>query len=140
MSANNYMLIQKVGDQYYAWDNLNAEEAMGEQPLTTSEADFTSSSLEEMVAWANENDRTEYGYQINDPYKPKDGFPEVILTEETITTKIIEDKVDQEIVYRLQALVDGEIVFESDYADTAQLEKGLTAAELAVEGEISDGE
>lgn len=78
MSANNYMLIQKIGKKYYIWYNLNAEEAMKNEVLTEKNAIKVFNSLEKAIDWANKNDMTEYGYQINNPYKPKDGYKEKI--------------------------------------------------------------
>jgi hypothetical protein len=82
MSANNYMLIQEVitpeGKEVCIWDNLNAEEAMENPALTVKSADKIFHHLSEAIAWANEHDETEYGYRINHPYKPKDGFKETI--------------------------------------------------------------
>ena len=75
MSANNYMLIHKVKGRWYVCDNLNAEEAMTNDPLCLSDA-MVFETLEKAIAWANENDETEYGYQINNLRKPKDGFKE----------------------------------------------------------------
>ena len=78
MSANNYMLIHKIGERYYVWDNLNAEEAEENDVLTPKNADKSFDTLEKAIVWANKNDETEYGYRINNPYKPKDGFKEKI--------------------------------------------------------------
>lgn len=77
MSANNYMLIHRVGGKYYVWDNLMAEEATSNPPLSIRDAkEFT--NLEKAIKWANLNDETEYGYQINELSRPKDGFQETI--------------------------------------------------------------
>ena len=76
MSANNYTLIAGVGGRYYLWDNLNAEEAVKNQTLTLQNADCLFENLEQAVNYANENCDTEYGYQINNFRKPKDGFKE----------------------------------------------------------------
>lgn len=78
MSANNYSLAYKIGDKYYIWANLNAEEAMDNPPLSRFNADISFDTLEEAVNWLNDNDDTEYGYQIDRPYKPKDGYKENI--------------------------------------------------------------
>ena len=80
MSANNYMLIHKIGKKYYIWDNLNAEEAMENEILTKDNATISFNSLAVAVRWANDHDETEYGYQIGNPYKPKDGYKEKIIT------------------------------------------------------------
>lgn len=79
MSANNYMLIHKIGKKYYIWDNLNAEEAVINDPLSIKNAAKSFISLEKAIDWANENDFTEYGYQINNLHKPKDGYKEKII-------------------------------------------------------------
>jgi hypothetical protein len=76
MSANNYMSIIKVGDNVYVWDNLNAEEAIENEILTLQNADKVFNSLEEAIEWANKNNETEYGYQVNNFHKPKDGYKE----------------------------------------------------------------
>ena len=81
MSRNDYMLIHKIGKKYYIWANLNAEEAMENPVLTPKNADKSFKTLEEAVNWANKNDETEYGYKINSPYKPKDGFKEKITVK-----------------------------------------------------------
>ena len=78
MSANNYTLIHKIGKKYYAWYGLNAEEAMVNDVLTPKNADKSFDTLEEAIDWANENDHTEYGYQVNNLYKPKDGYKEKV--------------------------------------------------------------
>jgi hypothetical protein len=78
MSANDYMQIQKIGKKWYVWESLMAEESIKNNPLTPKNADKSFGTLEEAVAWANENDDTEYGYRINNLYKPKDGFKETI--------------------------------------------------------------
>ena len=78
ISANNYTLIHKIGKKYYAWYGLNAEEAVVNNVLTPANADKCFDTLEQAIDWANENDHTEYGYKIDSPYKPKDGFREII--------------------------------------------------------------
>lgn len=78
MSANNYMLIHEVKGKYYVWDNLMAEEAIENDPLDIKQAKCFD-SLESAVEWANEHDETEYGYQINNLRRPKDGFMEKLL-------------------------------------------------------------
>ena len=70
------MLIQQIGPKYYVWDNLNAEEDWGHSILTPKNATKIFTTLEKAVAWANKNDTTEYGYRINNPYRPKDGYKE----------------------------------------------------------------
>jgi len=72
------MSIIKVGDKVYLWDNLNAEEAIINEPLTLQNTTKVFDSLEEAIGWANQNDETEYGYQINNLRKPKDGYKEKI--------------------------------------------------------------
>lgn len=81
MSANNYSLINKIGDKYYWWDNLNAEEAVYNPELTKENAKKSFDTLEKAVEYANTHDWTEYGVSVNRPYKPKDGFPEKIKEE-----------------------------------------------------------
>jgi hypothetical protein len=81
MSANNYMLIHKIGKKYYVWDNLNAEEAMENPVLTKKGAVASFKRMEEAVNFANQTDETEYGYQINNLHKPKDGFLERLEKE-----------------------------------------------------------
>jgi len=76
MSANDYMLIHKLGKKYYIWDNLNAEESLKSEILTPDNATISFKRRQNAVNWANNNDKTEYGYQINNPFKPKDGFAE----------------------------------------------------------------
>ena len=78
MSANNYILVQEINGKSYVWDNLNAEEAVKNKVLTRKNVDGVFQRLETAVEWAREIDNTEYGIQINDPYKPKDGFKEKI--------------------------------------------------------------
>ena len=82
MSANNYMLIYKVGKKYYIWDNLNAEEAMKNPVLTPANATISFKRLQNAINWANQKDETEYGYQINNLRKPKDGFEETLRFSE----------------------------------------------------------
>jgi len=81
MSANNYMLIYKIGRKYYLWDNLIAERACRNPYLMPKNATKSFDALEKAIKWANKNNQTEYGYQINDPYKPKDGWKEIIKKE-----------------------------------------------------------
>ena len=76
MSANDYMLIHKLGKKYYIWDNLNAEESLKNEILTPNNATISFKRRQSAVNWANNNDKTEYGYQINNSFKPKDGFAE----------------------------------------------------------------
>jgi len=78
MSANNYILIHKLGKKYYIWDNLIAEEATENEVLTIDNATISFKRLQNAIKWVNENDATEYGYQIDDLHKPKDGFKEII--------------------------------------------------------------
>jgi len=78
MSANDYMLIHKIGKKYYVWDNLIAEEATINEVLISDSATISFKRLQNAIKWANENDETEYGYQIDDLHKPKDGFKEII--------------------------------------------------------------
>jgi len=78
MSANDYMLIHKIGKKYYVWDNLIAEEATINEVLIPDSATISFKRLQNAIKWANENDETEYGYQIDDLHKPKDGFKEII--------------------------------------------------------------
>lgn len=82
MSANNYMLIHKLQNRWHIWDNLNAEEAVQNEILGSENSTVSFDTLEEAVEWANQNDETEYGYQINKPFKPKDGYPEEIYEEQ----------------------------------------------------------
>lgn len=79
MSNNTYILVHKIGKKYYIWNNLNAERAVVNKTLTTKNADISFDTMEEAVKWANKNDDTEYGYQIDNPYKPKDGYREKLL-------------------------------------------------------------
>ena len=72
------MLIHKLGKKYYIWDNLNAEEAEKNEDLTPDNATISFKRLQNAIKWVNENDETEYGYQINHLLKPKDGFKEII--------------------------------------------------------------
>jgi hypothetical protein len=90
MSANNYMLIHKIGKKYYIWDNLSAEKCVKNKVLTSENADKSFNTLEETVDWANKNDMTEYGYQINNLHKPKDGYREKlqITKKKYMTNKI----------------------------------------------------
>jgi len=76
MSANNYMLIHRIGKKYYIWENLNAEEAMVNPPLTIKNCCKSFKRLENAINWANQHDDSEYGYQVNNLCKPKDGFLE----------------------------------------------------------------
>ena len=78
MSANNYILVYQVKDKYYIWDNLMAEESGEDKPLSIKNATKVCDNLEEAIDWANANDSTEYGYQINNLRRPKDGFLERI--------------------------------------------------------------
>jgi hypothetical protein len=73
------MSILKIGDKYYIWDNLNAEEAMVNEPLSIENATKSFKTLEKAIDWANKNDMTEYGYQINNLHRPKDGFKEKVI-------------------------------------------------------------
>jgi UDPglucose 6-dehydrogenase len=82
MSANNYMLIHKLGDSYCIWDNLNAEEAAENEPLGMDNVTNCFPTLEDAIEWANKNDQTEYGYQVNNLHKPKDGFLEKIVNHQ----------------------------------------------------------
>ena len=81
MSANNYTLIHSIGKRYYVWENLNAEEAVKNEALTEKNVTKIFYSLRKAVDWVNENDTTEYGYQINNLYKPKDNFKEKLLVK-----------------------------------------------------------
>jgi len=72
------MLIHKIGKKFYVWDNLNAEESMKNDVLSPKNATKSFKRLLNAIKWANENDETEYGYQINNLHKPKDGFLETL--------------------------------------------------------------
>jgi len=78
ISANNYMLIHKIGKRYYIWDNLIAEEAVKNKILTPDNATISFKRLQNAIKWANKNDESEYGYQIDNLRKPKDGCKEII--------------------------------------------------------------
>jgi len=79
MSANNYALICKIKDTWYIWDNLPAEEMMENDTLTIENATKSFNSLIKAIAWANKHSETEYGYQVNDLHKPKDGYKENLI-------------------------------------------------------------
>ena len=78
MSANTYTLIHKAGKKWYIWVNLNAERSMRNETLTKKNAIKVFNTLEKAINWANKNDMTEYGYQVDCLYKPKDGWKEKI--------------------------------------------------------------
>jgi len=95
------MLIHKLGKKYYIWDNLNAEEAVKNQVLTPDNATISFKRLQNAIKWANENDETEYGYQINNLRKPKDGFMEDI---KLCITKTLKTPRNAEFMYDIYIL------------------------------------
>ena len=82
MSANNYILIHKVGEKYYIWYNLNAEKSVKNEVLTEKNVTKVFDTLDKAIKWANENDMTEYGYQVDNLHKPKDGYKEKIRVKQ----------------------------------------------------------
>lgn len=81
MSANNYTLVYKVNKRWYIWNDLMAEEGCPNDELTKQNSTISFKRLINAISWVNERGCGEYGYQVNNLCKPKDGFKEVIDLE-----------------------------------------------------------
>ena len=74
MSADNFNFIRKTCGRWRVWLNLSAsahyDEHLEQELRSRPDADGDFPSLEEAVAWANDQGYTEYGTQIDAPSRP----------------------------------------------------------------------